>query len=638
MRQYILLLLSILISCHPLAGTTILYSPRPDNDLDAILRLIDDDVERDQVGELLLRLTDAPLDINHASEDELLALPFFDAFYVRNLLLYRSRYGGLISLYDLKNIQGAPTSYLPLLEPYLALSPLGEKSSNIGQRTSFFVGSELSLRRNEAQSYRMAPAWMVDSRSQEGWSWSLFGENDRGESYQPLRSGVFDHFSFSINRYLEKAKLSLAYTPRSQIIMGDMRVTIGQGLLMGMGLSHFSRLEYRGGPPPLHRNPLRPHRSFREYGFLRGVGVTQRLGHTFGFSAFAGYEPVDARLEGSQILTLYSTGLHRTDRELLYRHTARREVMGGYLSYDDAKLHIGVLTVGHRYRQQGKALRYVTPQGGDAERLESSIDWRLLGDNFSFFGESLIRLRNRSRAATALGISFRSDALGTLTFMGRYLGTDYVSAYAMPEAHYSGRRNEKALSVLWAGGIASGFDVSLFVDLYRSIIPYSRRDVDTGVTVAGTLGYRQDNTLAMLRLRAASGPEGMRYTARATFDFVPQRDMLLRMGMQVVRSDEARFSSTLFGRMRIERTRLLYEAGVQFFHIQDNPFVADVAYMPHKYHTPLLRGSGIRVTAKVRLALAERTFLYLRCAPVYYLKAPSTPLFPLLDCSFTHRI
>ena len=66
----------------------------------------------------------APLDLNAASESELLALPGVGPSKARAILDFRSQHGGFLSVSQLLRIKGFGRATLKRLRPFLAVSPL----------------------------------------------------------------------------------------------------------------------------------------------------------------------------------------------------------------------------------------------------------------------------------------------------------------------------------------------------------------------------------------------------------------------------------------------------------------------------------------------------------------------------------
>lgn len=633
MRHTAILLLYTVVAVCLFSLSAKAQEPRREETTELLLRHIDDDEERERVAEVLQTLLDHPLDLNKASSEELSTIPFFDAFFVRNLLLERSRRGGFRSVYDLKQISGAPILYLPLLEPFLTVSPMDEGQRPIPRRGRLHIGTGTDLSKGIKFTDRLAPMIHFESLSERSWSAYLVAERDRGEPAQPLHRGLFDHLSFTLT------KAWTGHTDNAldhSLLIGDFRVNTGQGLVMGMSRSYFSHLESRMGTPSFVRSPLRPHHSAREYGFLRGVAGRLSMSETLSLNLFCGYEALDAHVEGRQVLTLYRTGMHRTPSEQKHRNTARREVVGSYLSLDREAFHLGLLGVAHRYRgEEGTLIRH-NPSGRQEPALTTALDWRVQAGDLLLWGESSLPIRQA--LATTAGFSLYDDYWGRWTLAGRYLGKDYATPYASPESRYSNARNEKALSATWHGEVGRGLLGTLYAEYYRSLVPDPRRRSEQGRLFSARLDYRHRDFMAIVRWRSHLTDEDQRHSLRMTLDRTMSSGWTIRFGGQLSFRHLSALSKAVSLRLRYAQEKLQCEGGLHLFDTRDLPLRADAAYMPYSYYIPMLRGAGLRLITKVRLSLSPRTLLHLRYTPTLYFHRPTTPLSPLLDLALSHRL
>ena len=601
--------------------------------MELLLRHIDDEEERERVAEVLQTLLDHPLDLNKATSEELSSVPFFDAFFVRSLLLERSRRGGFRSVYDLKQINGAPILYLPLLEPLLTVSPMEAAARPSPRRSRLHLGVSMDVSKGVSLTDRLAPMIHFESLSERSWSAYLVAERDRGEPARPLHHGLFDHLSFTLTKaWAGRTDSKLDHS----VLFGDFRVNTGQGLVMGMSRSYFSRLENRMGTPFFTQSPLRPHRSAREYDYLRGVAGRLSMTQALSLNLFCGYEPLDARIEGRQVITLYHTGIHRKAAELKHRHSARREVVGGYLSFDREVLHLGLLTVAHRYKgQEGTLVRH-TPSGHQEPTLTTALDWKIQVGDLLLWGESSLPVHQAP--ATTAGLSLYDDYWGLWTLAGRYLGKDYATPYASPESRYANTHNEAALSATWHGEVARDMRGTLYAEYYRSPVPDPRRRSRRGTLFSARLDYQHKDIMATIRWRSTITDETRRHSLRVTLDRNISPEWGLKLGGQLSSSHPSAISKAVSVRLRYTKEKLQCEGGIHLFDTRELPLRADVAYMPYSYYTPMLRGTGLRLTTKVRLPLTPRILLHLRYTPTLYFRHPTTPISPLLDLSLSHRL
>ena len=63
------------------------------------------------------------LDLNTATEDDLLTLPCMDSYLAKSILQYRQKFGGFIHISELKNVDGMTNDIYRQLKEYVTVSP-----------------------------------------------------------------------------------------------------------------------------------------------------------------------------------------------------------------------------------------------------------------------------------------------------------------------------------------------------------------------------------------------------------------------------------------------------------------------------------------------------------------------------------
>ncbi len=570
--------------------------------------------------ERLIRLSETPIDVNTASEERLLELPFFDAFFVRNLLLERSKRGVFQSLYDLKTIQGAPIEVLPLLVPFLTISTLTSEGKP-PFRQSIYVGTEGQLQRN-ADNYK-GLGWGIRYSAHQGerHTWSVVFENDRGENVQPIFRGFGDFFSVSYQYR----------TPNTTLIVGDYRVGGGLGVLLGQHLSYYSRAEIQGAAPSINPQWLHPHSGFRESGFLRGVAGSFRKDY-WQIGLFYGVEPIDARLAYGRVVTVYSGGKHRTASEVRYRHTAYRSLGGVLLEYQTDALIVGAILNTLRYRHT-EDFHPLLPPHKDGERKTNnngSVYFQYHRGNWRLSGEALIAPRDRH--AMNIVANYFHDYWGNLSVVLRYLGAMYSAPYGLVDSHYSAQKNEKGCQIIWSGDLWKWWKGVMLIDLYKRINPDSHGSKGRGCSLTAITNYRNGRYAMQNRLRLTTQEQkSWRATAKVTQQFAINSHLHLRVRANVSYVHRENVTWGVALRMSYEPIPpFLMEGGVQYFSATNGVISADQPYLPWHYYMPMLRGRGIRCTARMRFK-TDNIQISTRYAETFYSEAPKVPLPSLIE-------
>lgn len=572
------LLLVCLLLCVPVA--------KGQEAVELLLAELEDEFEAEWLGSLLAERLVQPLNINSASEEELLELPYFDTFFVRNLLLERSRRGGRFrSIYELKEIQGAPLQQLPLLEPFIIAGASEEQQPEPVLTQELFGGLEgqLPIRRDQYRGIGWGARYSGHIGSRH--TWSVVAERDRGEPR------TVDYLSVSY-RY-QGAQWS--------IIAGDYRVSAGLGIHLGQSLSYFSKMELSGQAPSVGQRVLRQHSSFREYGFLRGIGAGIDLG-ALDVVLFGGAEPVDARVEGNRVITLSPGGMHRTTSEVARRHTTQRTTAGAVISYRIKDIEVG-----------GTAMiqRYLSPSFGEMEapakhrQLKSaSLFFQYQKRRWQIAGESL--LAKRDEISSLATLSYHNDRLGRFSLSGYYTGAHYYTAYGFS-------RGKRGIEASWSGELARRWSGMLY---------FSRSD--KGWTATARAEYRHRKHAFQGRIRYAN----QHTTARFACQYHPDRQLTWQSGLNLSQTAWGLF---VRGQWQFDQG-LRAEGGLQYFSTDGGVIRADQPYMPWRYYTPMLRGKGVRTTAQLRYTV-QTVQINLRTAHTFYQELPSTPLPTLFELS-----
>ena len=307
--------------------------------------------DEDDLEELDFRLQ-APLDLNTATRRQLEQLPFLSEGQVENILAYLYIHGPMKSLYELQLVEGLDRRTLHQLQPFVRVD------TAYGGRPKRFpvLKDVLKHGRHEALGRLDVPFYKRKGYERDYLGPALYhslrysfrygdyvqagvtGEKDAGEPFLALhdRKG-YDHYSY----YLLLRHLGRLET----LALGTYRLDYGQGLVLGNGFGlgkSFSLVtsRYREGG-------IRKHGSTDEYNYFRGVAAQLRVADDVHASAFYSRRRLDGVVEDGRIVSIYETGLHRTQAEADKAHAFAFQVAGGNLTYENNRraLRVGLTGV-----------------------------------------------------------------------------------------------------------------------------------------------------------------------------------------------------------------------------------------------------------------------------------------------------
>lgn len=349
--------------------------PQRDIDLESFMERLfpvqDEDLDYESIYEVLLQLFLNPIDINRASAEVLASSYLLDPIQISSLIAYRTKYGPLISLYELQAVPGFDLKTIEQILPFLIL---GTGVSNQTQAFWKRVASEeqayfmLRHRRTWETRKGFTPAdtsttgkissrylgdpneFYLRFRIQHARDFSLGFtlDKDPGEQFtwdsKTARYG-FNFFSFHFTKYYVGKWKTIA--------LGDFQAQFGQGLVYGAGYSLGKGAET---VPTVRRSSIGilPYTAALEFGFFRGAGLTYQSGN-WQSTLIASYAPRDGRASArldtlsTEDLTINSfnqSGLHRTSSELSTKNQFRELSFGGNVQFSSTS---GKLQAGSNY-------------------------------------------------------------------------------------------------------------------------------------------------------------------------------------------------------------------------------------------------------------------------------------------------
>ncbi len=397
--------------------------PQKEIDLESFIERLfpvqDEDLDYESIYEVLLQLYLNPMDINKANAEALAASYLLDPNQISNLISYRTKFGPLISLYELQAVPDFDLNTIENILPFLTLGagestqtrPLWHRIVSEEQayllfrhrrtwetRKGFTPADTSSTGRISSRYLGDPNEFYVRFRIQHTRDFSLGFtlDKDPGEQFiwdsKTARYG-FNFFSFHFTKY---------YTGKwKTIALGDFQAQFGQGLVFGAGYSLGKGAET---VPTIRRSSvgILPYTAALEFGFFRGAGLTYQSGN-WQSSLITSFAPRDGRAgnaldtlstEDITISSFNQSGLHRTSSELSTKNQFRELSLGGNVQYssNSGKFQTGSNLLYTRFNHPWvkNATLYnqydFAGQSNTVGSLYLNYNWK----NFFLFGESAI--------------------------------------------------------------------------------------------------------------------------------------------------------------------------------------------------------------------------------------------------------
>jgi hypothetical protein len=295
------------------------------------------------------------LDVNKASVQDLKEFYFISDVQSASFINYRKQLGNFISIYELQAIPFWDAETVRRILPFVTASGNVNIKETLRERltggnhqilTRFTRVLELSKGFTDkppaATNYYLGDPerWFFRYKYQfkNKLQYGLVGEKDAGEVFGFKNNTYgFDHYSYHFMvRDLNKVDF---------IMLGDFTVNYGQGLTSYQGLA----FRKSGDALAIKRqaSPIRPYLSQGEFNFQRGAAIGFKF-NNITTHVFAAHKKQDANVVVDTIInedffsSIQTSGLHRTNAELLDKNSIQRTSFGGQVKYANTKLQVSL--------------------------------------------------------------------------------------------------------------------------------------------------------------------------------------------------------------------------------------------------------------------------------------------------------
>lgn len=481
----------------------------------------DPNIDYNTLVDDLLLFSEKPLNLNKASFNDLQRLVILDDIAITALINHREQHGKLVNILELQTIKGFTMQVLRSITPFVMVSD--DVSTRFSLKEMWKEGRhEMVVRYERTLQEKLGYSEIEDSELAENpnrrylgspdklWaryrfqfsnrvSWGVTMEKDQGEEF--FRGSNPQGFDFySAHLFVRDIGIVKA------AVIGDYQAQFGQGLTFFSGLA-FGK---SAGGVGIKRNGqgLRPYTSVDENRFLRGAAATIGIGERIEVTGFVSYKPIDGNVslttdtltESEEVFSsIFSSGFHRTPRELENKNAIDELIYGGNINYRHKRLQIGITGVSYHFSKpflRSPDLYNVNEFQG-RQNSNFGIDYSYIYRNFNFFGE--FSMSQNLGYATTHGVLMTLDPKVTLAAMVRHLRPDFQSVYANPITENSRNNNETGYYLGFNLNPFKGWYLTGFFDLFR--FPWLRFQVNSpsfGYEGIAQLSYRPSRNLEVL--------------------------------------------------------------------------------------------------------------------------------------------
>ncbi len=427
------------------------------------------DEAQESLADLLL-LSENPININTADEDDLLRLPFISQRQAQAIVRYR-RNVGKIETFDELILCGAlsereidrlgyftsvdDVDSLTLRHRFNKLNAIIRTSINRPKSQGFegkFLGRPLGF-------YLRAEA-----EGSNTWAAGLIAENDIGEPALNRHGTSLTDYTGGYALFQTRGKAL------RRLVVGNYNIRLGQGMGIwtGFGMDNFMTdisVDKRG-------RGVSKTLSASEGKYMRGVATDLRIGRIW-ITTFASLADADATLHlcaedsSTYIMTINTSGLHRTESERKKRHSNSLAQGGAYTKYfaDNFTLGIGG-NVWHSEKalfQGNRAYREHYPEGHNVVTLHA--DYRLICKRTLVYAEVATQRSEATAFTAGADIALRREK--NLSIAARHFGQEYYPISQKPYSRTSACGGETGLRIGFQMSPAPKLDLHITADAYR---------------------------------------------------------------------------------------------------------------------------------------------------------------------------
>ncbi len=426
----------------------------------------DGEADASELLDYLYSLRDKPLNLNHATAEELAQMRLLTDFQIQSLMEYIKTNGELASLYELQYIPGYSEELVKRLMPFVRVSeedrPVDDMQeissipgkgmiivrmqqaleSQAGFRDTSGTGETVSaneLYTGSPGRYFLQYRYQVSTRILAG----ITLEKDNGEPFLckgkiPVTDYYSLHFMASNIGFIK----SLA--------IGDYQVGFGQGLTWWSGYGYGKGSSIQNLKKS--RQGLRPHTSADENRYMRGIAATLVFGKWEG-TFLVSRKAIDAhvtfydssRREPVYFSSFQTTGIHAIASEIRDKDAVTEEAAGGHIMYRGDRMNLG-LTYMHTswnaaYSPSFQPYKLYSFRGRSIDN--GGFDYEVRMGKFLLFGESSVC--GTGGWATMNGLSLNLQREIYLSLIQRNYSKDYFSPYLSAFSESWGAANERGV-------------------------------------------------------------------------------------------------------------------------------------------------------------------------------------------------
>ena len=405
--------------------------------MDEILEDATADKEESEYYDIIEYLLNNKIELNKASINDLLAIPYLDSRSARAIIRHRNLSGGINSPDQLRGVENISPDLVEIILPFLQLGDTREYGF-FDSITNNLEGINISYRSRGIKDIQEEKAFQKDKY--EGSDWKLYNRLIVSKN-KNIRFGVltekdageksFNDFT-TFHFYLKDIGIIKG------ILAGDYLFEFGEGLALWSRYSVSKGME-TVGILPRNAKGIIPYLSSDENMFLRGVAAQIEY-NRIKLSAFISDKQLDGSIDPAtnQITSIRIDGFHRNENESAHKKIIREKILGisAAYSFGDAGT-VALLYYNSRYGNEFKKESFTDPSGSRFSYFSSSYNF--IAGRLIFSGETAYNLNS---LATINSMEISVDKYFSLLFSYRNYPVNYWGLHTSGFGEKDGTQNE----------------------------------------------------------------------------------------------------------------------------------------------------------------------------------------------------
>ena len=477
----VLLIILLFLSCSLPARTQV------EETIERMAENAENEPDYAELQEQLIELSQHPVNLNSAGEEDLLKIPGISQTQVKNLLEYRNTYQEILTIYELMAVPGFDSLSVQKILPYIIIKPVS-KSPRFSIKNLFryshhsllirygqtFPSSQAYLGTDPETGLQMEPDYPGSPQHyyfRYVFSWSdkiqigLSGEKDPGEQFfRGRQSSGMDYYA----GYISLTNLGIL----KNLTIGTFRAGFGQGLTFSSGSSMGSvpgfpgNISYSGG--------VRGSTSVSESQYLRGLCATFKI-KRMEITGFVSYHFLDGNIIQKDSITgkilavssIQETGYHRTPAEQEDQDALSELLCGGNINYTGKFYKLGIS--GYYSKWSAKLLPSVHPynqfsfSGNESYALGFDYQFRF---RYVYLSGELTRCQN-GKIALLAGLNAEPDSRVRLSLIYRNYPSGFQNIHSNAFGQQSSNANESGIYAFIRVDLHPKLSVSAYADIYK---------------------------------------------------------------------------------------------------------------------------------------------------------------------------